>query len=80
MITFGDRNSHSEIHQLVPQDFAVNRIISSNGTIGEVDGEIIFKHGLSLAQVQQITNLAKRNKFIMRYFLLKVIDFLKRRK
>ncbi|MFZ8263054.1 HAD family hydrolase, partial [Staphylococcus aureus] len=26
--------SHSEIHHLVPQDFAVNGIISSNGTIG----------------------------------------------
>ncbi|WP_460992131.1 HAD hydrolase family protein, partial [Staphylococcus aureus] len=52
--------SHSEIHQLVPQDFAVYGIISSNGTIGEVDGEIIFKHDLSLAQVLQITNFANR--------------------
>ena len=60
--------SHSEIHQLVPQDFAVNGIISSNGTIGEVDGEIIFKHGLSLAQVQQITNLAKRQQIYYEVF------------
>ncbi|MBK4005723.1 HAD family phosphatase [Staphylococcus aureus] len=60
--------SHSEIHQLVPQDFAVNGIISSNGTIGEVDGEIIFKHGLSLAQVQQITNLTKRQQIYYEVF------------
>lgn len=60
--------SHSEIHQLAPQDFAVNGIISSNGTIGEVDGEIIFKHGLSLAQVQQITNLAKRQQIYYEVF------------
>lgn len=52
--------SHSEIHQLVPQDFAVNGIISSNGTIGEVDGHTIFKHGLSLTQVKQIVDLAKQ--------------------
>ena len=60
--------SHSEIHQLVPEDFAVNGIISSNGTIGEVDGEIIFKHGLSLAQVQQIINLAKRQQIYYEVF------------
>ncbi len=52
--------SHSEIYQLVPQDFVVDGIISSNGTIGEVDGHTIFKHGLSLTQVKQIVDLAKQ--------------------
>ena len=68
--------SYSEINQLVPNGFTVDGIISSNGTSGEIHGDNLFRHSLTLEQVQKIVELAKNNIFIMKFFLLKVIAYL----
>ncbi|MCC3756635.1 HAD family hydrolase [Staphylococcus capitis] len=52
--------SYSEIHQLVPEGFKVDGIISSNGTTGEIEDQNLFKHGLSLEQVKKIVKLAQQ--------------------
>ena len=52
--------SYSEIHQLVPEGFKVDGIISSNGTTGEIEGQNLFKHSLSLEQVKKIVKLAQQ--------------------
>ena len=36
--------AHNEIHYLVPESFAVDGIISSNGTLGMVKDSVLFKH------------------------------------
>ena len=67
--------SYSEISQLVPDGFTVDGIISSNGTSGEIHGDNLFRHSLTLERVQKV-ELAKNNIFIMKFFLLKVIVYL----
>lgn len=52
--------SYSEIHQLVPEGFKVDGIISSNGTTGEIEDQNLFKHSLSLEQVTKIVKLAQQ--------------------
>jgi len=52
--------SYSEIHQLVPEVFKVDGIISSNGTTGEIEDQNLFKHSLSLEQVKKIVKLAQQ--------------------
>lgn len=51
--------AHSEIHYLVPESFAVDGIISSNGTLGMVEDRIIFKHSLSFNAVVDIVQRAQ---------------------
>lgn len=53
--------SYSEIHQLVPEGFKVDGIISSNGTTGEIEDQNLFKHSLSLEQVKKIVKLAQQH-------------------
>lgn len=52
--------SYSEIHQLVPEGFKVDGIISSNGTTGEIEDQNLFKYSLSLEQVKKIVKLAQQ--------------------
>lgn len=52
--------SYSEIHQLVPEGFKVDGIISSNGTTGEIEDQNLFKHSLSLEQVKKNVKLAQQ--------------------
>lgn len=52
--------SYSEIHQLVPEGFKVDGIISSNGTTGEIEDYNLFKHSLSLEQVKKMVKLAQQ--------------------
>lgn len=52
--------SYSEINQLVPNGFTVDGIISSNGTSGEIHGDNLFRHSLTLERVQKIVELAKK--------------------
>lgn len=52
--------SYSEIHQLVPEGFKIDGIISSNGTTGEIEDQNLFKHSLSLEQVKKIVKLAQQ--------------------
>lgn len=52
--------SYSEIHQLVPEGFKVDGIISSNGTTGEIEDQNLFKHSLSLEQVKKMVKLAQQ--------------------
>src|SRR5699024_6290375 len=51
--------AHDEIHYLVPKDFKVDGIISSNGTNGVVHNETIFKHSLTFDTVNEIVKRAK---------------------
>src|SRR5699024_12199897 len=46
-------------HYLVPKDFKVDGIISSNGTNGVVHNETIFKHSLTFDTVNEIVKRAK---------------------
>lgn len=52
--------AHDEIHYLVPETFEVDGIISSNGTLGVVEKETIFKHGLSYNTVSEVIKRAKQ--------------------
>ena len=52
--------AHNEIHYLVPETFEVDGIISSNGTLGMVNDEIIFKHSLSFNAVNEIVSRAQQ--------------------
>lgn len=52
--------AHDEIHYLVPESFKVDGIISSNGTLGVVEEETIFKHSLSYNTVLEIVKRAKQ--------------------
>lgn len=51
--------AHDEIHYLVPENFKVDGIISSNGTNGVVHNETIFKHSLTFDTVNEIVKRAK---------------------
>ena len=51
--------AHDEIHYLIPKDFKVDGIISSNGTNGVVHNETIFKHSLTFDTVNEIVKRAK---------------------
>lgn len=60
--------SYSEIHQLVPEGFYVDGVISSNGTNGVAEQQKIFQHSLSEKQVTQIVNLAKQQSIYYEVF------------
>ena len=51
--------SHDEIKYLVPKNFEVDGIISSNGTLGVVHNEVVFQHSLSLSSVKEIVSRAQ---------------------
>lgn len=52
--------AHNEIHHLVPENFSVDGIISSNGTLGMVEDKVVFKHSLNLQSVTQIVEKARQ--------------------
>ena len=52
--------SYSEIRSLVPEGFQVDGIISSNGTRGDIEGETLFKHSLTIDSVKKIVKLAQQ--------------------
>ncbi|GGB93774.1 HAD family hydrolase [Staphylococcus nepalensis] len=60
--------AHDEIGYLVPKGFAVDGIISSNGTFGVVQNEIIFKHSLSFETVNEIVKRAKEQEIYYEVF------------
>ncbi|MCG7339964.1 Cof-type HAD-IIB family hydrolase [Staphylococcus sp. ACRSN] len=60
--------AHNEIHYLVPDTFEVDGIISSNGTLGMVNDEIIFKHSLSFDAVNEIVKRAKKQSIYYEVF------------
>ncbi|MCD8830113.1 HAD family hydrolase [Staphylococcus gallinarum] len=60
--------AHNEIHYLVPETFEVDGIISSNGTLGMVNDEIIFKHSLSFNAVNEIVNRAQQQSIYYEVF------------
>lgn len=68
--SFSDWRSYSEIHQLVPEGFKVDGIISSNGTTGEIDNRNLFKHSMSLEQVKNIVELAEQQNIYYEVFPL----------
>ncbi|MCD8822275.1 Cof-type HAD-IIB family hydrolase [Staphylococcus gallinarum] len=60
--------AHNEIHYLVPETFEVDGIISSNGTLGMVNDEIIFKHSLSFNAVNEIVSRAQQQSIYYEVF------------
>ncbi|EHJ09082.1 HAD family hydrolase [Staphylococcus simiae] len=60
--------SYTEIYQLVPEGFEVDGVVSSNGTTGEVNGKNIFKHDLTVQQINQIIDLAKQQQIYYEVF------------
>ena len=44
--------SYSEIHSLVPKGFKVDGMISSNGTRGDIEDKLLFKHSLTIDSVK----------------------------
>ena len=50
--------SYTEIDQLVPPQFEVDGIISSNGTSGEVNDDNLFMHSLSSESVKRIVSFS----------------------
>ncbi|RIP32866.1 HAD family phosphatase [Staphylococcus gallinarum] len=60
--------AHNEIHYLVPDTFEVDGIISSNGTLGIVNEDIIFKHSLSFDAVNEIVRRAQQQSIYYEVF------------
>lgn len=60
--------SYTEIYQLVPEGFELDGVVSSNGTTGEVDGKNIFKHELTVQQINQIVDLAEQQQIYYEVF------------
>ncbi|MCU5746613.1 Cof-type HAD-IIB family hydrolase [Staphylococcus sp. SQ8-PEA] len=60
--------SHDEIKYLVPSDFSVDGIISSNGALGKVNQTVVFKHALNLEKVHQIVTRAQENNIYYEVF------------
>ena len=60
--------SYTEIDQLVPPQFEVDGIISSNGTSGEVNDDNLFMHSLSSESVKRIVSLAQRQEIYYEVF------------
>lgn len=60
--------AHDEIRYLVPENFEVDGIISSNGTLGVVKEETIFKHSLSITTVKEVIKRAKEESIYYEIF------------
>ena len=60
--------SYTEIDQLVPPQFEVDGIISSNGTSGEVNDDNLFMHSLSSESVKRIVSLAQQQEIYYEVF------------
>ncbi|OHP68992.1 HAD family hydrolase [Staphylococcus sp. HMSC062A01] len=60
--------SYTEIDQLVPPQFEVDGIISSNGTSGEVNGDNLFMHSLLSESVKRIVSLAQQQEIYYEVF------------
>ncbi|PHK49067.1 HAD family hydrolase [Staphylococcus edaphicus] len=60
--------AHNEIHYLVPKTFAVDGIISSNGTLGMVENSVIFQHSLSYHTVIDIVKRAQQQEIYYEVF------------
>ncbi|MGM7690284.1 Cof-type HAD-IIB family hydrolase [Staphylococcus felis] len=52
--------AYEEIQMLIPDDLKFDGVISSNGTRGHIDGEILFEHDLSVTAVSEIVSQAKK--------------------
>ncbi|MBI5975895.1 HAD family hydrolase [Staphylococcus canis] len=60
--------AYEEIHMLIPESMHFDGIISSNGTRGHVDGEVLFEHDLNVDTVKQIVNRAKEMRIYYEIF------------
>src|SRR5699024_911798 len=60
--------AHDEIRYLVPDNFEVDDIISSNGTLDVVKEETIFKHSLSITTVKEVIKRAKEESIYYEIF------------
>lgn len=53
--------AQGDIFNLVPENFEVDGIISSNGAVGYIGEQEIFKHKLSMQAVYKLIELAEKN-------------------
>ena len=60
--------AYDEIHYLVPDDFEVDGILSSNGAVGYIDGEEIFKYQLEMDTVHKLIDLAEEHQIYYELF------------
>lgn len=60
--------AHDEIRNLIPSTFEVDGIISSNGTLGKVNDETIFKHSLDFNTVDKIVARAQEQNIYYEVF------------
>ncbi|NWK83639.1 HAD family phosphatase [Staphylococcus sp. GSSP0090] len=60
--------AHNEIHYLVPDSFEVDGIISSNGTLGMFQEEVLFKHSLAFNTVEKIVERAQQQEIYYEVF------------
>lgn len=60
--------AYDEIHYLVPDNFEVDGILSSNGAVGYIDGEEIFKYQLEMDTVHKLIDLAEEHQIYYELF------------
>lgn len=65
--------AYEEIEELTPPGFQVDGVVASNGMVGYVGNEVIFKHSLSRELVETVIKMARKTKFIMSYFRMALL-------
>ena len=60
--------AYDEIPYLVPENFEVDGILSSNGAVGYINGEEIFKHQLPMETVHKLVELAEQHQIYYELF------------
>ncbi|WP_206166742.1 HAD family hydrolase [Mammaliicoccus sciuri] len=60
--------AYDEIPYLVPENFEVDGILSSNGAVGYINGEEIFKHQLPMETVRKLVDLAEQHQIYYELF------------
>ncbi|APH03703.1 Cof-type HAD-IIB family hydrolase [Bacillus weihaiensis] len=60
--------SYDEIGKIVPEGFAVDGFVTSNGMAGYVGDEVVFEHSLDRDLVEKIIELARKHKVYYELF------------
>ncbi|XP_008188204.1 uncharacterized protein LOC103310738 [Acyrthosiphon pisum] len=60
--------AYDEISYLVPENFEVDGILSSNGAVGYINGKEIFKHQLPMETVRKLVDLAEQHQIYYELF------------
>jgi len=60
--------SASELHEMLPEGFKVDAIITANGMAGYIGEEVVFEHSLPLELVETIIEKARKSKVYYELF------------